>query len=107
MASLVTYEEIENASPRSVSVSATETQLAPSRLGQPRRKSFFIVPLTAAVTVTVTKGDAAAVAGEGYVLEKGQPMVEADGPNFDCYQGQLRVVATGNGSVAIVEVFDV
>lgn len=103
----VTDAEIELSTPRTVSVSTTSTELSPTRLGRTRRTSFLIVPLTAGVTVTITKGEQDAVANQGYVLTQNQPYVEATSEGFLCYQGALQVVASSAGSVSIVEVFEV
>lgn len=106
MAHIVTYDEIDLSSPRTVSVSATSTTVSTSRLNLPRRTSFFLVPLTAGVTVTVTKGDGAAVANAGIVLIQNQAYLESDSEGFLCWQGAIQAIASGNGSVAVVEVFE-
>lgn len=102
---LVTYDEIDLSSSRSVSVSGTEGELSPSRLGRKRRMQIVITPITAGVTIYVSKGDDAAAANKGIVLTANQSFVEADDQGFRSYQGQYRVVASGAGTVSVIEVF--
>lgn len=102
----VQLADIELASPRTVSVTATASTLSPTRLGRKARSSFLITPLTAGVTVTISKSDEPAVANQGIVLIANQSYLESNADNFRCWQGALQVVASGNGSVAIVEVFE-
>lgn len=103
---VVTLEDIDGALPRTVSVSATAAELSATRLGRKRRTQIIIVPLTAGVTVTITKGDSTAVANAGIVLTANQAFVEADDGGFKCWQGAIQVVASGAGSVAINETFE-
>jgi len=105
MAAVVEYNEIDLSAPRTVSVTATAAQLSNSRLGLPRRTSFSIIPLSAGVTVTVAKGDAPAVVNEGIVLIQNQAYIESDSDGYNCWQGAIQIVASGNGSVAVTEVF--
>lgn len=104
---VVQLSEIELAAPRSVAVSSTEAEISPTRLGRTRRTSLFIVPTSAGVVVTISKGDLPAVQNAGYVLQQGQAYVEADGDNFNCYQGAVHAVSSAGGNIAIVEVFAV
>jgi hypothetical protein len=103
---IVTYDELDRSAPQLVTVSATQQELSSSRLGKTRRTSFYLYPITAGLTVTLTKGDAAAVANTGYVLTTGVPFVETDSENFKSYQGAYHIVGSGAGQVALVEVFD-
>lgn len=102
----VTDRDIEVSTPSTVSVSATASTLSATRLGRAPRSFFSIIPLSAGVTVTVTFGDSPAVANAGLVLSTNQPYLEAKGDNFIPYQGTINIVASGAGTVAYVERFD-
>jgi hypothetical protein len=108
MGRIVTEEDIEATSPRSVAVTTASSVLSQSRLGRTRRKSITIIPLTAAVTVTIVKTDPSgtAVANKGIVLTANQPMTESDFGDSKCYQGAYLVVGSGNGTVAVSEDFE-
>lgn len=106
MTGTVTHQEIKLGVPSIVSVSATSQELLPSRLGRSHRKTFYIVPLTAGVIVTISPTETPAVATQGYVLSQYQPYLDVRSQGYDPYQGAWQVVASGNGSIAVVEVVD-
>ena len=102
----VTDNDIESSTPSTISVSATASTLSATRLGKSPRSFFSIIPLTVGVTVTVTFGDAPAIANAGLVLGQNQPYLEVKSDEFMPYQGTINIVASGNGSVALLERYD-
>lgn len=106
MAGIVTIKDIELGAPQLINVSATAAQLLPSRLGKTFRKSFYLVPLTAGVLVTIVPSEGSVVANTGYVLSQYQPFLDVRSEGYKPYQGEWKVVASGNGQVALVEQVD-
>lgn len=90
-----------------VSVSATTTTVCKPVVGNKRRIQMIITANTAGVTVTIAKGDTAAVATYGLPLSSGMSYVEATDGGFQCWQGQVQAVASGNGTVSVVETFEI
>jgi len=88
-----------------VTVSATSQQVCPQISGGFKRTQLMIFPLTAGVTVTIDKSDNAAVANQGIVLVANQPYVEATDGGYICWQGPVQCVASGAGSISVVESF--
>lgn len=107
MSENVTFDEIDIATPRSVSVSSTSTELSATRLNKTRRTQIVVTPLTGGVTVYLVKAPAGAAAAvnTGIVLSANQTFVEADDAGFRSWQGAYQIVASGNGTVAVSEVF--
>lgn len=86
-----------------VSVSGTSVPIMSLVPSGAIRTQFAIIPLSAGVTVTIAKGDQAAVANAGIVLIQNQPYVEATDGGYICWQGPVQIVASGAGSVAVME----
>lgn len=99
---LTAFEQFSTAYTQTVG--ATEIEVSPTRLGRSRRVQFILTNLSA-VTVTLTKGDSAAVANKGIILAQNQTYIESDDGGYNCWQGAFRVVASGAGTVSIVESF--
>lgn len=107
MPRLVTQFDIDLANPTSLSVSGTASIASRTRLGAPRRTSFSLVSLTSGVTLTIIKGDIeGATVNNGITLQQNQAYVESDADNFNCWQGQITLIASGAGTVAFTEVID-
>lgn len=90
-----------------VSVSATSTTICKPVTGNKRRIQMIITANTAGVTVTIAKGDVSAVATYGLPLNSSSTYIEATDGGFQCWQGQVQAVATGAGTVSVVETFEV
>jgi hypothetical protein len=90
-----------------VSVSATTAVICKEVVGNKKRTQVIITANTAGVTVTISKGETAAVATYGLPLQSGSSYVEATDGGFTCWQGAIQAVASGAGNVSIVETFDV
>ena len=86
-------------------VSSTSTQICEQASADNPRTQLIITPTTAGVTVTIAKGNVAAVSLSGTVLLQNQPFVEATDGGYTCWQGPVQAVATGPGAVAITESF--
>jgi len=71
-----------------------------------RRVQFAITNTSAAAICTVAKGDQAATAGSGFVLNPNGFVSEADDGGYRCWQGPIQVVSNVAGTVAIVETFE-
>ena len=84
--------------------SATSAQVLPTRAGSLKRTQFIIINTSAAVA-TITKGDAAAVANAGIVLQQNAYYLEGTDSGFVCWQGAIQAVATGAGTLSVVETF--
>lgn len=89
-----------------VSVSGTSTELCATRLGRSRRVALVLTPLTAGVTVSISFGDQAAILNQGMILNQSQPYAEADSEGFNCWQGAIQAIASGAGSVAVLERYE-
>lgn len=101
----VEWDEIDNATPRAVTVGVASVELAPTRLGRNRRKQIVITPITAGVTCYLCKGDTPAVASQGIPLAASQAWVESEDNGVAIYQGAYQIIANGAGTVTISEVF--
>lgn len=102
---VVTQEEIDATQNTSASVSGTEGEIIQSRLGKKRRTALVVTPVTAGVVVYLSLGDQIAALDKGIVLLTNQPMQDSDNGDYKCYQGAVRAIASGNGTVAITEKF--
>lgn len=87
----------------SVSVTTTSVRVLIANQG---RKALYIGNLTAGVTVTIQKGETAAIQNEGIVLSQGQNWFESNGENFECWKGEIQVIASGAGTIAVSEMFE-
>jgi len=87
-----------------VTISTTSVEAIPNR--QTRRTSFLIVNTSAAAIATIAKGDIAAVANQGIVLQPTGIYSESNGDNFTCWQGAIQIVGSGAGSCALVETYE-
>lgn len=88
----------------SVAVTSTSQRVL---LANHKRKVIYISALSAGVTITIAKGEIAAVPNEGIILSQGQTWFEGDGSGFQCWKGEIQVVASGNGTIAISEMIEV
>lgn len=86
-------------------VSATSVQVIPAVTGELARTQLIITNTSAAAVVTISKGDVAAVAGSGIVLQPKSTYVEATDGGYQCWQGAVSCVADAVGSIAVVESF--
>jgi hypothetical protein len=53
--------------------------------------------------VTIAKGDSAAIANQGIVLQPTGIYSESTSEGFKCWSGAVQAIGSGAGSVAIVE----
>lgn len=89
-----------------VTIAATSTQAVKAVAGQLRRTSLIIVNTSGAAVVTIAKGDSAAVANIGIVLQPTGLYVESTSEGFTCWQGAVQAIGTGAGSIAVVETWE-
>lgn len=83
-------------------IGATSVQvLAPRTAGL--RVSWYLTNVSAAAEATIAKGETAAVADAGVVLQPNSTMFEASGDRLHCWQGAVQVVGSGAGEVGISE----
>jgi hypothetical protein len=92
-------------STNALGVSATSITIAQERTGAAERQQFIITNTSAAQVVTIVKGSAAAIAGQGIILQPNGSYGESTDGGFVCWQGEMQAVATGAGTVSIVETF--
>lgn len=101
--------EKQAAGNRTVAVSATESELLQTRLAKSPRTMLAITPVTAGVTVYLSLGEQAAATNQGIPLSPNQPFVQSANNLQEAlqtvWQGPVRVIATGAGSVAVTEMF--
>jgi len=77
--------------------------LAPNR---PGRTAIYISNATGQI-LTITKGDQAAVANQGIVLQPTTVWFETDGEGFRCWRGTITAITSaGTGSVGIAETME-
>ena len=99
----------QSANNTSASVSGTDAEILPTRLGKSLRIGLTITPLTAGVTVNVSLGDSPATTTKGFQLQPGQVFNQsannAQEATQTVWQGPVHAIATGAGTVAIVEQF--
>lgn len=84
--------------------SATSAQALPARFGALKRTQFIIINTSAAVA-TITKGDNPAIANQGIVLQQNAYYLEGTDGGFVCWQGAIQAIATGAGTLSVVETF--
>lgn len=103
----VGYNDIDQSNPQYVAVSSTPTRILQSRLGESFRNFFSIVPITSGLTVSVILGPVNALANYGTPIITNQPFAQSmDVNGKGIYQGEIWVVASGNGYIAIQETFE-
>lgn len=83
----------------SKTVSTSSDELVPPRHN---RKAIYVTN-TGTSVVTISKGIATAVAGAGIVLQPTAVWYETDSQDFRAWRGQINVVASAAGSVAVEE----
>lgn len=96
----------QSSSQSSVTIGATSVQAVPDRSGILKRTQLIITNTSAAVVATITKGNVAAVAGTGIVLQANGTYVESTDGGYTCWQGAVQVVGSGAGTISVVESFD-
>jgi len=102
----VTQDEIDASQSTSASVSTSDAEILPTRLGRKRRSALIITPVTSGVIVYLSFGDRPAVASTGIVVLQNQPAQDTDsGDTYKCWQGAVHAIASGNGTVSIMEKF--
>lgn len=89
-----------------VAVSATSTTIIKIVPPSLRRTQIIISAVTAAVVVTIAKGQTPAIANYGIVLQPTGTFIEANDSGFTCHQGEVQAVATGAGYVSITETLE-
>jgi len=89
----------------SISTSSTSVEIAKNHSGVLKRTQLIIVNTSAAATLTITKGDTAAIAGAGIVLPPNGVYAESTDGGYLCWQGAIQAVSNVAGSVSIVESF--
>jgi len=103
---IVTQEEIDATQNTFYSVTTSDTEALPTRLGKKRRTALVLTPTSAGVTVYVSLGDTPAAVGTGIPLQANQPFADSDsGDTYKCWQGAVRVIGSGAGNLAITEKF--
>lgn len=102
MTATVSWEEIDDSTSSSATVTTSSSQLLPSRLGKKPRTQLVIIN-TSATTVTLVKGEQTAVANAGIRLTQNQTYIESTDAGSKCWQGAIQAVASGNSTVAYVE----
>lgn len=104
---IIAYEQY--ARNTAVSVSGTDVELTPTRLGRTLRTAIILTPVTAGVIVNISLGDNPAVIDQGIRLIQGQPFTQsannAEEAKQTVWQGAIHAIASGAGSVAITEQF--
>jgi len=72
-----------------------------------RKRTVFALTNTGATVLTIAKGDVAAVAGSGIILQPSASMIESTDSGFTCWQGAIQVIGNGaGGTLAISETFE-
>lgn len=93
----------------SASVSGTSATILQSRLGRSLRVGLVITPLTAGVTVNVALSELPATTTTGFQLQPGQVLSQSANNALEAaqvvWQGSVQAIASGAGTVAIVEQF--
>jgi hypothetical protein len=88
-------------------IGATSVEVAKNHTGILKRTQLIITNTSAAAIATIVKGDVAAVANAGVVLQPNGVYVESTDGGYTCWQGAVQVVGSAAGSVAVVESWDV
>lgn len=99
----------QDAGNKSVSVTGTEGELLQTRQSKTPRMMLSITPVTAGVTLFISLGEQTAALNTGQPLTANQPFTQSANSLTEAlqsvWQGSIRQIATGAGTVAIVEEF--
>lgn len=87
----------------SASPTTSSSELLTARIGAQKRTQLIITNTHATSVVTIAKGDAAAVAGQGIVLQPKQAYVESTDGGYECWQGAVQIIADAAATVAFSE----
>ena len=90
----------------SVTLAVTSTEIA-KEVNAPglRRTMLAITNTSAAAVATLAKGNVAAIAGAGIILQPNGTYIESDDNAFRCWQGGVQVIGSVVGTVSVVETF--
>ena len=84
-------------------IGTASVAIAPPRFGRRISISLYNAS-TSGQKITVKFGQDAAVAGEGYVLNAGVSITDANSEGYECYQGTIQAIAdAAGGALSIVE----
>jgi len=67
-----------------------------------RRTAIYITNLTG-TAITIVKGNVAAAAGAGIVIQVNSTWFETDSEGFNCWKGTIQIIGTGAGTAGISE----
>lgn len=90
----------------SVTISGTTARACLAVMIGYKRTQLIITNTSAAAVATITKGDQAAVAGAGIRLPPNGSYLESTDSGFNCWQGEVQVIADAAGTVAVVETLE-
>lgn len=84
------------------------SQALPARVGSTVRKAFGITNTHATSVLTIWEtDDTGATAGSGIVLQPKQAFYESTTDQFECWQGQIQVIADASCTYAVFERTDI
>jgi hypothetical protein len=84
----------------------TSQEIAPERAGYVKRTQLIITN-SGANAVTITKGNVAAIANIGIIIQPNGTYIEASDGGYLCWQGAVQAVSTAGTTLSIVESFQV
>jgi hypothetical protein len=99
-------QTLQSSANRSASITTTSSQICAETIGKVKRVQLIITNISP-TTVTINKGDAAAIANQGIILSQNQTYIESDDGGFSCWQGAIQAIASANSNLSIVETYAV
>ena len=97
------YQDSASTAP---SITTTSSTILRDRSGGLKRSQLVITNTSAATRITISKGDVVAVDGQGITLAAGASYYESTDGGYTCWQGAVQAVGNGNGTLAVVESFE-
>jgi len=95
----------QGTSNREESVTTDSSQVMPNITGGLQRTQLIITNTSATATITLAKGENAAVANIGIILRPGVSYYESTDGGYICWQGTIQAVGDASGTLSIVEGF--
>ncbi len=90
----------------SVTIGTTTARACMAVMVGYKRSQLIITNTSAAAIATIAKGDNAAVAGYGIRLPPNGAYLESTDGGFNCWQGEVQIIADAAGTVAVVETLE-
>jgi hypothetical protein len=70
-------------------------------------RTAIYITCTSGNAITIVKGNVLAAAGAGIVIQPNSTWFETNSEGFACWKGDVQVIGTGAGTIAVSETIEV